>query len=1053
MVHVVISIYSLLKKHIRLLLSIDPKDSEYYKKVKLLIMKCIRDKYLKMKNPTRIMRDIADSLTLLILSGIFYHWPTCIEDLIKESMQGNLEFCYLVLRALGDIDLLIHYNRENTKDDNYEDPISISQKERIQIKDKLIDNKDLVSNFLLNIYNNIGIFQNENLKQRVITALFDTTKSWINFDLNLLKNLNISKMIFSIMNSYILEKPENFSEMVCDSIVNSNNAKLYRNINVEKNATVQKLSQEIYKSIDMEEKIGIDNLVNFLLTKLEFFKNKTNFSNDYEKKLLVIYARILASIIENYIYLFFNFNDQKSGLLLQWFQYFLVYKKRSISWLFFEGLDEMREFINNYYKFAGLNNDQKLEFVNYLMNIVCGVMDNCVYKKLDQNDISLLEQTIICRSDNLSPEPPKSLLSLDNNKLIDLDGYMGDEDIDITQYRSNADSVFYSIFFILIENFRDAGTEIFLKKILSSLPINEINDEKNLNDQFLPIKIDVIFFVLSSIIEVLEVENSQNSFDIIHNVIKVFLNSKIVLQNQRIFIDFLILIDKFSQKLVLEQDNFIRVVKFLLMISKSSNNQKIVEGCYIVLFNISNELNDEIKLDTSFIQEIFNRYKEIYNQYQYPNIKPLENVIDTILTIAGINSNRIPKDKCGPEENNNYQPNLKYIIQQISSPINNELKTLIEKVENNSQDINLKKYLRFEIVKGYLLQGRILSSLKEFSYALRNDFLQEHLNLTLDLTKKIFEIFKDDKDVINPLIEFYTGNAQAIGESCHNNFYSFNKIMINYFLSSNNHYKVVETLKLLYLSLIISIDKTDKLYMQTNKYILDQYNLIMSTFINYITKENNIDIKVKEKIRIISDFHYYVFPKLYINSSPLIQNDELIKDFNLIQNVIYLFINCIKLFKNIEIKESVDEITLVSIIKSFNSFLINISIPKNFLLQKNNDNCIFSEIIYSLWNVILFKQFNCLSRKEFVNCYNNAINYDKNLFENVFEKCLIQSDKFSNVYIKSIMEYVQYFGYNSDGFSKFLECIIENIQGLSDLNHMTYFFHQAASKRLKPTQK
>ena len=75
------------------------------------------------------------------------------------------------------------------------------------------------------------------------------------------------------------------------------------------------------------------------------------------------------------------------------------------------------------------------------------------------------------------------------------------------------------------------------------------------------------------------------------------------------------------------------------------------------------------------------------------------------------------------------------------------------------------------------------------------------------------------------------------------------------------------------------------------------------------------------------------------------------------------------------------------------------------------------------------------------------------MFENVFEKCLIQSDKFSNVYIKSIMEYVQYFGYNSDGFSKFLECIIENIQGLSDLNHMTYFFHQAASKRLKPTQK
>ena len=30
----------------------------------------------------------------------------------------------------------------------------------MQIKDKLIENKDIVINFLLNIYNNIGNFQN-----------------------------------------------------------------------------------------------------------------------------------------------------------------------------------------------------------------------------------------------------------------------------------------------------------------------------------------------------------------------------------------------------------------------------------------------------------------------------------------------------------------------------------------------------------------------------------------------------------------------------------------------------------------------------------------------------------------------------------------------------------------------------------------------------------------------------------------------------------------------------------------------------------------------------
>ena len=91
--------------------------------------------------------------------------------------------------------------------------------------DKLIENKDIVINFLLNIYNNIGNFQNETLKKRIITGLFDTTKSWINFDLYFLKNINISKMIYSIINSYVLENPEKFSNMICDSIVNSNNAK------------------------------------------------------------------------------------------------------------------------------------------------------------------------------------------------------------------------------------------------------------------------------------------------------------------------------------------------------------------------------------------------------------------------------------------------------------------------------------------------------------------------------------------------------------------------------------------------------------------------------------------------------------------------------------------------------------------------------------------------------------------------------------------------------------------------------------------------------------
>jgi hypothetical protein len=398
-------------------LSTNLKDSEIYRNVKNLIIDSIKNKYLKMNNPSNnVRKTISDSLTLIILSGIFYHWTTCINDLINEcTTQGNLEYIFIVLRALGSIDLLIHYNNETTKEESYEDSIKISQKEKMQIKDKLIENKNIVIKFLLTIYNNINNFTNENLRKIMISQLFDTTKCWTNFELNLLKNENISKMIYSIMNINVLENPENFSNMICDTINNSNCSKIYKSMVVDKNSSPQKLSEELFKLIDLEEKKGIDLLLNFILPKLDELK-ENKILNTYQKKLFKEYAKILASVIENYIYLFFNFNDKRSEIILGWLRYFLKNKKRQISLLFFEGLDEMREFINNFYRFSGLNNQQKIDFVNYLMDIVYGVMENCSYTKLDQKDISLLEQEILCKSSNLRPDMPISLHTLNEYK-------------------------------------------------------------------------------------------------------------------------------------------------------------------------------------------------------------------------------------------------------------------------------------------------------------------------------------------------------------------------------------------------------------------------------------------------------------------------------------------------------------------------------------------------------------------------------------------------------------------------------------------------------------
>ena len=1038
----------------RLLLLTNPKDSEIYRNVKNLIIDSIKNKYLKMNNPSnRVRKTIADSLTLIILSGIFFHWNTYIQDLINECMaQGNIEYIFIVLRALGSIDLLIHYNNEMTKEESYEDSIKISQKEKMQIKDKLVENKNIVINFLLNIYININNFKNEHLKNIIISQLFDTTKCWANFEINLLKNENISKMIYSIMSANVVENPENFSNMICDTIKNSNNSKIYKSMVVDKNVSPEKLSQELFHSIDFEEKKGIDLLLSFILPKLEELKESNNLNN-YQKKLFREYAKVLASIIENYIYLFFNFSDKRSEIILGWLRYFLKNKKKVISLLFFEGLDEMREFINNFYRFSGLNNQQKIDFVNYLMDIVYGVMENCSYTKLDQNDISLLEQEILCKNNNLSPNAPISLNPLNDNNIDYLDGD-DMEDIDVNQYRLNAESVFYNIFFIIIDNFQDPGTSQFLSKILSSLQLNQINEDKYLNDRITEIKIDVVFFVISSVLEIFEIEEAPNSINIIHNLINIFLGAKIVFQNQRIFIDFIILINKFSQKLVLQQENFKKIVEFLLLISKSSNNENIIQSCYIVLLNICNEINNEIKVDKSFIEQIFNLYQNIYNKYQYPNITPLENVIDIILTFAGISRKIIINNKINPEHNTNYDPNLIMVIQQISSPINNEIKNLIEKVENNNQNIKLKNFLRFEIVKGYLLQGRLFSSLKKYSITLRNNFLQDHLNVTLNTTQKIFILFENDEDIIAPLIKFYVDIASAIGENCHSHFNLFNNIMINYYLSSENHFKVLEILKIFYLSFILSIDKTDKFYMQHNKYLLDQYSLIMNSFINNISKKNNINSTINEKIKAISDFHYYIFKLLCFNSQLLIQNNEIVKYYNLIQIVINFFLNCITLFQNIEIKESVDELTLVSIIKSFNSFFINITISKDFLTQKNNNNsCIFIDMIISIWNIIVFKQFNCSARNELKNFYYNTMQYDINLFNIAFENCISQSKKFTPVYITSIIEYIQCFQNDKERINKMLELVIENVQGNAEIDIRSFSFLLSLVPRKKGLKK
>jgi hypothetical protein len=145
-------------------------------------------------------------------------------------------------------------------------------------------------------------------------------------------------MVYFIADSNILENPENFSNMIIDTIKNSNNCKIYRTMVVDRNSTPEQLSQKLFNLIDQKERSGLDLLLKFILPKLENLKMNTNL-DEYGKKLLKEYAKILSSIIENYIYFFFNFSDEKSAIILKMLSDFLTIKQKSISILFFEGIN------------------------------------------------------------------------------------------------------------------------------------------------------------------------------------------------------------------------------------------------------------------------------------------------------------------------------------------------------------------------------------------------------------------------------------------------------------------------------------------------------------------------------------------------------------------------------------------------------------------------------------------------------------------------------------------------------------------------------------------
>ena len=379
------------------------------------------------------------------------------------------------------------------------------------------------------------------------------------------------------------------------------------------------------------------------------------------------------------------------------------------------------------------------------------------------------------------------------------------------------------------------------------------------------------------------------------------------------------------------------------------------------------------------------------------------------------------------------------MISELSSLMNTKIKELLDKYEINPNDKGIKELLISEIVKCYNLQEIILLKLEAFNKEIKNYFINQYLDNYLFLTEKTMNIFYNNDKLMNDIYEFYTKIAMAFEINSQNSIEYINKLFINFFIAEkgSNSYKSISILKELYMSLFKSAEKDKNLYMECNKYIMEYYYMIIQNFTEKISKIQQLDKNIKEKLKVLFDFVISVFPKLIVTPQ-----DEKIQ--KLMEELITFLINCIQLMQKLENEVEInEEFIIYNLIKTFNTIFTN----KSFVQSNNNIGIYLNNSIIELWKTNDFKQFNTTSRMNLVNFYATALSLDVNNFCNIFVKLI--ENKFDKKYILAIVEYLNVFKDKIFNCKKMITTVIQIIKGNEKLMQLDFLQTHTVKEKLK----
>ena len=1042
--HIIICIYGLLKKHIATLISTNIKQQNIYNDIKALILECLKKRYLNLGNPTYIMRNyICDCLSILIISGITCSWQTCIQDLINEAKSGNNpELIFIALRSIADCSIIMNFYGKETDDEYWDDNLNIQNKQKNEIKNKLMENSDLILTFIDAVYSNINKL--EKLKNRIIKAIIDLIAFWTQLNLNILTN---NKVYITVMNLINMTEDENdkfenlksVAELINTSITASKNCKLYEFYErINENYTPSEVLETIHNNIDINEKNGIDNCLNYLLKKIEEYINAQN----QNENILWIYAKILSCFLENYIFFFFDFNNKANEIIFNLLKFFISHKKRKISWMFFNTMDSMMNYICEYYKFNGLDENQKQQFINYLINILLNVMENCAYKKLNPNDFSQLQNSILFQDieSNWETKNDNDFYNNTTGDEFDLD------DIDLKEYRNCAEHVFCCIYIIFKEGLNLDYAKYFINKITSLINLNDDNIKNNYDEKN-AIILDVILLVIKSIIKEINIDSSLEIVTLINNYI-YNLSDSVYIQNINIniFIDYLLIINKFGNSLLIDQKYFEKAILKLLSISNIKDiNQCLIDSCYKVISNLCGDLKENINFENIF-KVFLERFKNIYKLYNIKNLSPLIDLINAMFYVMGINRMN-DNDNENDNENTKYKGNNNLVpfINKIFEPVNNDLDLLLEE-KNNINNV----YLKAGIIKSFILYKYITynihycdSSLKKIIY---NNFIPKNINNLIT----IFKNFPNDTDIFSPINDFYANNANYIGEHCLASFSTINNVFMQLFKSNVIYFEIIYFFTIIYRQILENLNKNDNNYLEQNKYMLDYFFILTEYSIKYIKEQSTFDGEFINKIKLFVDLINEVFPLLYIVPG----QSDYVK--NIIQNIILIFgfiieiINLIiKEDKNNKNEHLVNDNIISFIIQSI-AALFNENIIKCLLLNLPNDRIgeLIRQIVDNSWNLFNLKNFKHLSSQELSGLYWLMILFNCKSFCEIFLKCLEKKIAFpDNNYFINISDYISIFCNNKDKIRGFIKEIVSIAFEGKNPDCLEYYFNQLKRKK------